>query len=289
LLIGEIVAPTLHDLMTYYGAPDDEIQLPFNFLLMRDVTKLDAAQFRRVVEASEAALTGRATTHVLSNHDNPRAFDRYGDGAHDDDIAKLLATMFLTLRGAPFIYYGEEIGMQTTDPARLEDVRDPVGRRYFPGYKGRDGARTPMQWTGETHAGFTTASATPWLPVPPSALGKDGRNVAAQEKDATSILNFYKRAIRLRRTCPALLAGAYATLGNDPHVFAYLRHVPDQNVIIALNMSGEPRTLPLHEAATGDAKHLRLLLTTAHPTQRPSDSDAIHLAPYEAVVLEAIR
>ncbi|MGI9106354.1 MAG: alpha-glucosidase [Pyrinomonadaceae bacterium] len=289
LLIGEIVAPTLHDLMTYYGAPDDEIQLPFNFFLMRDVTKLDAAQFRCVVEASEAALESRATTHVLSNHDNPRAFDRYGDGAHDDRIAKLLATMLLTLRGAPFIYYGEEIGMKTTDPMRLEDVRDPVGRRYFPGYKGRDGERTPMQWTGAKHAGFTAPSAMPWLPVPPVALGSDGRNVAAQEKEAASILNFYKQAIRLRRNCPALLTGAYTTMGNDPHIFAYRRYTPEQNLLIALNMSSEPRTLPLDQAATGDSQHLRLLLTTAYPTQRPSNSDAIHLAPYEALVLEAVQ
>jgi len=289
LLIGEIVAPTLQNLMTYYGAHDDEIQLPFNFFLMRDVTKLDAAQFRCVVEASEAALEGRETTHVLSNHDNPRAFDRYGDGAHDDDIAKLLAVMLLTLRGAPFIYYGEEIGMKTTDPVRLEDVRDPVGRRYFPGYKGRDGERTPMQWTDEKHAGFTAASATPWLPVPLTALGINGRNVAAQEKDAASILNFYKRAIRLRRTCPALLTGEYTTLGNDSHVFAFRRHTSNQNILIALNMSGEHRTLHLDKAAMGDAKQLRWLLSTARRTEQTTRPDVLCLMPYEAAIVEASK
>lgn len=284
LLIGEIFAPTLSDLMAYYGTNDDGIQLPFNFFLMRDTTKLDALMFRRVVEQSEAVLAGRPTTHVLSNHDQPRAFDRYGNGTHDADIAKLLATLLLTLRGAPFIYYGEEIGMKTTEPERIEDVRDPVGKRYFPGYKGRDGERTPMQWTGEPNAGFTLPTATPWLSVPPTAMHV---NVAAQEQDPASILNFYKQLIALRRSTPALLQGDYTTLGDDPHIFAYRRRTPDQIVIVALNMSSEQRTLNLDEAATGNTKRFRLMLSTARTIEQTTSLNELRLAPYEAAIVEA--
>jgi len=283
LLIGEIVAPTLRDLMTYYGAHDDEIQLPFNFFLMRDVTKLDAAMFRRVVEESEAALEGRATTHVLSNHDQPRAFDRYGNSTHDTEIAKLLATMLLTLRGAPFFYYGEEIGMKTTEPVRLEDVRDPVGKLYFPGYKGRDGERTPMQWTSERNAGFTAPTATPWLPVPPTATHV---NVAAQDKDHASILNLYRRLIALRRSSPALLHGDYTTIGDDEHIFAYRRRTPDQTVIVALNMSDADKVLRVDEDATNGATDLRFMLSTTRTEWQPMTASDIRLAPYEALILE---
>ena len=74
------------------------------------------------------------------------SYDRYGDGQHNDQIAKLLATLYLTLRGTPILYYGEELGMENNDPKRREDVKDPIGQRGWPKEKGRDGERTPMQW-----------------------------------------------------------------------------------------------------------------------------------------------
>jgi alpha-glucosidase len=103
--------------------------------------------------------------YFFSNHDQPRHWDRYGDGAHNDQIAKLMATLLLTTRGTPQMYYGEELGMRTTDPVRIEDVHDPVGKLGWPMEKGRDGERTPMQWNASSGAGFTT-SPKPWLPIP---------------------------------------------------------------------------------------------------------------------------
>src|SRR5204863_1710619 len=121
-------------LMKYYGSNNNELQLPFNFFLVMGTvrTHLDATAFRSVINDSENALKGRWTTYVLSNHDIPRAYDRYGDGQHNDEIAELTATMLFTLRGSPFLYYGEEIGMTTTEPKTDEEVRDPVGRRSWP-------------------------------------------------------------------------------------------------------------------------------------------------------------
>jgi alpha-glucosidase len=284
LLIGEAYV-SRWDLMTqYYGPADNELQLPFNFfLLMGQVrNRLDAAAFRTVINDSEKALLGRWTTYVLSNHDNPRAFDRYGDGPHNDEIAKLLATMLLTLRGSPFLYYGEEIGMTTTEPKTIEEVQDPVGKRYWPANKGRDGERTPMQWDAGAQAGFTTGR--PWLPVPESAAR---RNVESSERDPSSILNFYRRLIRLRRQSPALLDGDYTAIGDDPHVFAYRRRAPAQTMIVALNMSGEARSLPLGRSTTGAASTLRVALTNRPSAPSQLDGKELRLAPFEAVILEA--
>src|SRR5262249_15513483 len=154
--------------------------------------------------SSQRALGDRWTTWVLDNHDNSRSWNRFGDGKHDDAIAKLLTTMLLTLRGTPFLYYGEELGMVTTDPERLEDVRDPVGRVKWPAYKGRDGERTPMQWESAPNAGFTTGK--PWLKIPASAAQ---RNVAVERKDSKSLLSYTKQLIALRAHTPALLEGEW--------------------------------------------------------------------------------
>jgi alpha-glucosidase len=283
VLIGEAYVPKWEELMRYYGPADNAVHLPFNFFLVMEParTQLKAPVFRDVIAASERALKGRWTTYVLSNHDIPRAYDRLGDGRHNDRIAKLLATMLLTLRGSPFLYYGEEIGMVTTDPKTVEEVRDPVGRRYWPLRKGRDGERTPMQWDATAHAGFTTG--TPWLPVPPSARTT---NVAAQATDTSSLLNFYKQMIRLRRQSPALLDGEYTAVGASPHVYAYLRRAGGQTMLVALNMSAENQTFPLDHAALGKTPNLRVRLSNGARANATIKGRALQLAPFEAVVLE---
>jgi alpha-glucosidase len=266
--------------MPYYGPKDNEIHLPFNFFFSTEVKKLDAAGFRAVVEKSERALVGRPTTYVLSNHDDlRRAYTRFGDGTHGKEIAKLVALMLLTLRGSPFFYYGEEIGMESVEPETLEEVRDPVGKRYWPGYKGRDAQRRPMQWTSGPNAGFTTG--TPWLKLP---TGASARSVEKASADPDSILNFYKRALALRRQSPALLDGDYASVGRDPHVFAYRRRSLSQTMIVALNMSGETRKLNV-----GGAVRLREVLSNLRRGERAIEGGEVTLAPYEAVVLEAMR
>jgi alpha-glucosidase len=285
VVIGETYPPKVEDLLSYYGSRDDEFHMPFNFFLLKQ-SKLDAAAFRRAVDGVEGVLRGHPTNYVLSNHDNPRAFDKFGDGRHNDEIAKLLALMLLSLRGAPFFYYGEEIGMKTTPPERLEDVRDPVGKVYWPTDKGRDGERTPMQWTGGRNAGFSTAAKT-WLPVPPAAAT---RNVAAMAADPNSVLSFYKKVIGLRRRSPALLEGDYAAVGDDPNVFAYRRHSPRQTLVVALNMSGGRQTLRLGEGAGGaPAGRYRVVLSSLGAREQSLDGDLLNLAPFEGVVLEVLE
>src|SRR5579862_7948168 len=141
VLIGETWTADIAELNQYYGKNHDELQLPMDFLFTT-VNKLSAAEFRKQIAAVNSA--SGWPTFVISNHDIVRSYDRYGDGQHDDEIAKLMAGLYLTLRGTPILYYGEEIGMKTTPPTRREDVKDPIGRTGWPKEKGRDGERTPM-------------------------------------------------------------------------------------------------------------------------------------------------
>src|SRR5262249_29516315 len=156
-----------------------------------------------------------------------RSYTRYADGRHNDDIAKLLGAMYLTLRGTPIMYYGEEIGMENNDPKTKDEVQDPIGKLGWPKEKGRDGERTPMQWTDGVNAGFSRAK--PWLPVPPSYKT---HNAASEGQDSKSVLSFYKRLLALRHTEKALLEGDYIALDEqNPSVFSYLRKGGNEAVL----------------------------------------------------------
>ena len=204
------------------------------------IDKLSAPEFRRQIAAAEA--TGEWPVYVIGNHDMPRSYVRYGDGKNNDQIAKLMAALYLTLRGTAVMYYGEELGMENNDPKRLEDVKDPAGKTGgWPENKGRDGERTPMQWNGSPNAGFT--QGTPWLPVPESYKT---HNVAAESRDPDSILQFYRRLLALRHQDAALLEGDYEDLKpNNEAVLAYLRRSGKESILVVLNMSGHAQTVDL--------------------------------------------
>src|ERR1700733_8045406 len=152
VLIGETYTSNRDELKEYYGNHNDEIQMPMDFMFCR-VNRLSPAEFRTQIANAES--TGGWPVYVIGNHDMPRSYGRYGDGQHDDQIAKLMAGMYLTLRGTPIMYYGEELGMENNDPQRKEDVKDPIGIAGWPTEKGRDGERTPMQWNDSAYAGFS--------------------------------------------------------------------------------------------------------------------------------------
>lgn len=246
VLIGETWTSTPQELAAYYGPRNNELQLPmyFNFAM---VNKPDAATLRARVEAIEANAVGGWPTYVLSNHDIRRHIERYGDGVHNDAIARIMATLLLTLRGTPILYYGEELGMTNNDPKRIEDVKDVIGQRGWPLEKGRDGERTPMQWDATVNAGFNTGAAT-WLPVNPNY---PTRNAASETRDPNSMLSWYRDLIRLRRTNEALSEGSYASVDAGKDVFAYLRTKGEKKVLVVLNMSPEAKVLDL--AKTGSS------------------------------------
>ena len=254
VLIGETWTADIAELNQYYGKNQDELQLPMDFLFTT-VNTLSPAEFRKQI--AEVNSASGWPTFVISNHDIVRSYDRYGDGEHNDEIAKLMAGLYLTLRGSPIIYYGEEIGMKTTPPTRKEDVKDPIGRTGWPKEKGRDGERTPMQWDESANAGFS--KATPWLPVPETAKT---HNVADESKDPNSILAFYKRVLKIRRTNPALASGDYVPINeNNQNVLSYLRVYRGQAVLVALNMSGIAQKISFATNANGFTSAKSLLAT----------------------------
>jgi alpha-glucosidase len=254
VLIGETWTADVAELNKYYGKGNNELQLPMDFLFTM-VNKLSPTDFRKQIAAVDKA--SGWPTFVISNHDIVRSYDRYGDGQHNDQIAKLMAGLYLTLRGTPIMYYGEEIGMKTTPPTRQEDVKDPIGRTGWPKEKGRDGERTPMQWDSSENAGFS--KGTPWLPVPPTYKT---HNVAEESKDSDSVLVFYKSVLKLRHTNPALMDGNYVAINeSDANVLSYLRIYKDHGVVVALNMSDKPQKVSLELKHSGFAAAQSLLAT----------------------------
>src|ERR1700733_2381424 len=261
VLVGETYTDDATELKKYYGAHDDEIQLPMNFVFCT-IDKLSAPEFRKQIAAAES--TGEWPVYVIGNHDMPRSYVRYGDGQHNDQIAKLMAALYLTLRGTAVMYYGEELGMENNDPKRLEDVKDPAGKTGgWPENKGRDGERTPMQWNDSPNAGFT--QGTPWLPVPESYKTHNG---AVESRDPNSILEFYRHLLTLRHQDPALREGDYVDLkAKNEGVIAFLRRFHDEAVLVVLNMSGSPQTVSMDLAEQGffAAKRTTLLSTPNSP------------------------
>jgi alpha-glucosidase len=189
-------------------------------------------------------------TTVMSNHDLPRAASRYARG--ENDVQSFLGmALLLTLRGTPFMYYGEEIGMRDIR-LRRSAILDPSGKKYWPLYKGRDGCRAPMQWDDSTFGGFSAAK--PWLPMHPDFIR---RNVTAQQADPDSLFNFTKTVLALRKEIPALRGGAFIPLETPLGGLAYLRQTERQSVLMALNFGQRNMQYSLPSG------NWRLALTTA--------------------------
>jgi len=268
VLIGETWTKDVAELKQYYGEHSNELQMPMDLMLTK--LKFSAPVFRDHIAGIDGA--GGWPVYVISNHDIVRSYDRYGDGQHNDQIAKVMAALYLTLRGTPIMYYGEEIGMKTTPPTRKEDVKDPIGQRGWPKEKGRDGERTPMQWDGSENAGFS--KATPWLPVPPAYKT---HNVAAEAQQPDSVLEFYKKVLKLRHTSRALLDGSYTPLHeSDQNVFSYLRSYKGEVVLVALNMSASPQKVNFELGKNGFSSAISLLATPKSAAQ----GDTLTLEPY---------
>jgi alpha-glucosidase len=202
---------------------------------------------RRSVDEVEAAVPTFAwPNYVLGNHDQWRLASRLGGQPQ----ARLAAVLLLTLRGTPTLYYGDELGLENgIIPA--DAIQDPQGRNLGP-ERSRDVARTPMQWDDGPYAGFSDAE--PWLPV---SADHRGRNVTTLAADPCSILNLYRRLLRLRRSMPALHLGSYRPLDLDPDCYVYIRERNGVRVLVALNFAGKNRTLCLPELDNG-----RVLLST---------------------------
>ena len=220
MMVGEINLLDPVQVSSYTGP--DQLHLAFNFNLLR--AEWDADAFRTAVDRVEAATIDRGTwpALVLSNHDESRHRTRYGGS---EQRARVAAVVLLTLRGTPFLYAGEELG--------LEDAVIPAERVVDPG--GRDPCRAPLPWTGRPDHGWPAAE--PWLPWPPEP---DTRNVAAQRRDAASIAHLYARTLARRRSDEVLQVGALELLDAPRSVLAYDRISDAGHRRVLANFSDAP-------------------------------------------------
>jgi alpha-glucosidase len=245
VLIGEIYLP-LSRLVTYYGRDLEGVQLPFNFTLLQ--CRWNAREIATLIDNYESLLPpGAWPNWVLGNHDRPRIASRVGAAQ-----ARVAAMLLLTLRGTPTLYYGDELGMHNVEipPSR---VRDPLELNVPGKGLGRDPCRTPMQWDGSLHAGFSRAE--PWLPLAGDA---QHLNAAREADDKGSLLSLYRRLLALRRSSQALATGLYKSLAAHGDLLAFIRRAGAQQLLIILNLGSESQPLPPSTAAlTG-----RLLLST---------------------------
>jgi alpha-glucosidase len=265
VLIGETVVHDVETLATFYGTGVDELHLAFNFVFLE--ADFTAQTLAPVVAKTEELLPERAwPVWTLGNHDVTRFPTRWADG--DERRVRLALMLLLTLRGTPVLYYGDEIGMVQADVPE-DRVVDPVGRLRDGSRFGRDGARTPMPWTGEPGAGFTTAGVEPWLP-----FGDLSRNVADQRADPRSVLHLVRDLIGLRRTVPDLATGAYAPVDAPEGAWAYRR---GERAAVALNLSEADATVP---GLSG-----RIEIATDRARDGEAVSGGIALGPWQGAVL----
>ena len=286
-MVGEIQVQgrgQMEQSASYMGEKNDELQLCFEFSLMK--MRLNANNLRKVAEKWYGLCSlekGRTPCWVLSNHDNPRAITRAGN---DENIARMLAIFLIIQRGASVLYYGEELGLHSKDFPKKE-IQDPVGKRYWPLNKGRDGERRPMQWDHSENMGFS--SATPWL-EPDYSKNWRLRTVFSQEKDYCSMLYLYRSLIALKKE-RSEIAQCDATFSKNvpPGVLAYSFNKEGKCTVVILNMSKKFRTVKINDIIDSFSGDLRIAIKSCNRVmpfiQRKPSGAEIELCPHFGVVL----
>lgn len=288
VLVGET------DDLTYYGDGDNELHMVFNFPLMR-TRRLTADWVRKNQEERLAGIPSKGwQCNPLGNHDCGRIISEFGDGQHNEEIARLNLAILLTMKGTPFLYNGEEIGMTNASIENPSDFRDPLSSQayemeirlmgappeqaaVYASQRGRDKTRTPMQWENAPYGGFCPANVKPWLPVNDNY--QHGVNVHDQLQDPNSLWWYYQRILEVRRENPALREGEYeAVVFQDDHILAYRRVSPEQACLILLNPTAEIRFL--------DLKHSGFAYRIVYSHHPLDVMDSITLQPWDVVILD---
>jgi oligo-1,6-glucosidase len=301
MTVGEALGITLAQTPLLVGDDRHELNMIFNFdaiRLNRDgraLKPLDLTAFKAIYTEHAEHLDAHSwDTVFLSNHDNPRLVSTFGDDSPEFRVpsAKLLATMLLTLRGTPFLYQGDELGMTNYPFHTIDDFDDIEVKNAYKAevltgkvpaetffadlrHTSRDNARTPMQWDGSANGGFTSA-AKPWLAENPNYKEI---NAAEEVSNPESVYNYTRKVIALRHAHQAFVYGDYKDLApGDKAIFAYTRTLGAERFLVVLNFSGTPivYTLP------GGLKVGALLLSNLAGTEQ--GGDMVHLAGWEARV-----
>ena len=308
MTVGEAIGITLEEETKIINSQRHELNMVFNFDAVR-VNRGDGYTARnwtlpelKTIYDNHARVLGKDDwdTVFLSNHDNPRLVSNYGDDSTPEfrvRSAKLIATMLLTLRGTPFLYQGDELGMTNYPFTRYDQFDDievknaykekvqtgkmPESQFVAEAHRfGRDNSRTPMQWSAAPNAGFTTAAAKPWLAVNPNYKTI---NAAEEVANPNSIYRYAQRAVALHHAHTAFVYGDYKDLDpTNTQVFAYTRSLdPSQHFLVVLNFGEKPVEYKLPEGI----KVGKLLLGNLRGATEAGGS-TLHLEGWEARVYE---
>jgi alpha-glucosidase len=299
MLVGE------DDNIAYMGNGNDELNLVFNFPLMR-TERLTPSHIRRNQKERLTQLDALPKRgwpcNTLGNHDCSRIHTRYGDKQHDASLARLHAALVLTLKGTPFLYNGEEIGMTDYMLTDISQVKDTMGSWYYHAIvtdmgvhpeeamqrtaaMTRDKNRTPMQWSNHPNAGFSPTNVATWLPVSPNY--KDGINVRDQQHNPSSLLNYYKHLLQVRKSSPALIAGEYIPLNNAAKdYFAFIRKSDEQTILVILNFSAKKLELDFSRIKDIKGNDLQILFSSAERLKTAKAPRGLIINPFEVFIAE---
>ncbi|GGJ06424.1 oligo-1,6-glucosidase [Halobellus salinus] len=277
--------------------PFEHVELDFGDRGRWDIGEWRLPELKSILDRWQRGLDEEWwTTLFFENHDQPRSVSRFGDDErYRYESATALATIILTLRGTPFVYQGQEIGMTNSTFASLDDVadvdsvrnvrelidggvvKDYDAIRHVVEYRSRDNARTPVQWDDSPNAGFTDGD--PWLPVNDDYPEV---NVARERSESPSVLAYYRRLIELRASTPPLVSGRYNLhYPDDEQLFVYTRTGDNRRVVVVINFSADDRAIDL-----GPLDGSASLLLGNHEDVPESPDGAVDLRPYEARLYE---
>lgn len=310
LTVGETPGVTLEEARKYTDPARREVDMVFQFEHVGldhgpggkfDPRPLRLTDLKATFGRWQAGLAEAGWNSLYwDNHDQPRAVSRFGDdGEHRSASAKALATLLHLHRGTPYVYQGEELGMTNAHFTRFDQYRDIEAIRHVAQARAlgtatdeqllaglaamsRDNARTPVQWDGSRHAGFTTG--TPWLAVNPNHATV---NAVAERADPHSVFHHHRRLIELRHTDDVVALGDFTMLlPQDEQVYAFTRTLGDDALLVVVNVSGTERAVDLGEAwpAGADGGWGELVLGTHADAGEPTV-----LRPWEARVVRRRR
>ena len=305
MTVGETWSATPESAKLYSDPKRNELSMVFQFEHMMldeqpgkskwDLKELDLVEWKQVLSKWQVAFKEDGWNSLFwNNHDTPRVVSRWGnDDTYRVESAKCFAILLHLMKGTPYIYQGEEIGMTNRFISSIDEVDDIESRNMYherleQGYskeeilnainvKGRDNARTPVQWDSSEHAGFTTGE--PWLAVQPNYTSI---NVEQAVSDKESVFHTYKQLIQLRKDHPAIVWGDYTLLLPDhPTVFAYERRYQGERWVVVANISDEKQQVSL-----GDMPNEYDVMATNY-NRSAVDWRSVDLNPYEAVAVRA--
>lgn len=304
MTVGEATGVKIDEAPLYVSPDRQELDMIFQFELMGIDHRPDnhmeyrdwkLPEFKQIITKWDTAMAGKGWNSIfLGNHDNPRIVSRFGDDEnYRRESAKTLATFLMTMRGTPYLYQGDELGMTNAPFKTINDFRDIDTFNKYHEIKdnsgdidhfleqermfGRDNARTPMQWNDQPYAGFSTRE--PWIMVNPNYT-----EINAAEEDSLqhSVLNYYRKVISYRKNHPGLVYGDFDVL--DPpneKVFAYLRNDRQNHFLVVMNFSGQEVTFQLPDRAATQNWNVELDSYYEGPSVKNSE---IALKPWQSVI-----